>query len=255
LGELGFETYSAFMASALGAELAARDRSLARALDPTIRRFEDLRAAAHVLLSQAGTISAAYIGSENVPFNFRVLAAQLGQDGAAIGVISANYTLLSAEMKNSLDAFIAAARDVSQAINDGYFLSCTARVQREMLERFASEHASDEAARAREMQLLDRQQREYGARAIAGLQGIAREAKHFHQACTEMARLAAGLEVTRIMGKVECSRHARVKDRLDELLCDLDVFQKTVAAALREIEVKNQAIQQQTGALLANAAA
>jgi hypothetical protein len=252
---LGFPNYPTFMATALGKELAARDERLGRPRDRTIEQFDDLLTTAQSLLKQADIIAAAYACNENVPFNFRVLAAQLGQEGAAIGVISTNYTLLSTEMKAILTEFVASAQEVFRTINDGYFLACTARVQREMVEFFRHEELGAGMSREQEMLMLDRQQAEYGARAAAGLLDIARKAAGFQQACLDMNRLAAALEVTRVMGKVECARHTDVKDRMDELLNDLESFQKTIAAALKELDHMNQHIRREADELLAHAKA
>ncbi len=255
LGELGFSDYGSFMAAALGAELASRDAQLGRPADKAIAQFDRLTKAAQTIVAHADTIANSYEANESVPFNFRVLAAQLGQEGAAIGIISSNYSLLSNEMKAILSDFTVSARSVSSAINEGYFLSCTARVQREMESFFQTEESTCPLPREPEIALLDRQQREYSAKAAAGLQDIAKKVAGFQQTCIEMTRLAAGLEVTRIMGKVECSRHGSVKDRTDELLNDLEAFQKTIAAALKDIEHMNHAIRAEANGLLADARA
>lgn len=255
LSELGFTDYASFMASALGKELAARDMRLGRVCDTTISQFDSLLTTAQSLLSRANVVAEAYVGNESVPFNFRVLAAQLGQDGAAIGVISSNYTLLSTEMKTILSGFIASAQDVYRVVNEGYFLVCTARVQREVLEFFNAEQKRSDAASGAEVALLDRQQIEYRERAAAGLAEIAKHIRGFQQTCLDMNRLAAGLEVMRVMGKVECSRHLAVKERTDELLHDLEVFQRTVAEALKEIESMNHMIRSNADQLLLNAKA
>lgn len=249
LGDLGFADYSAFMATALNLELAARGVRIGVRPDPIITTFETLAGTAQRLLTQAQTISEAYLSNETVPFNFRVLAAQLGQDGAAIGVISNNYTLLSEEMRSILALFIEAGTRVHRAINEGSFLASTARIQGEVVDFFAAEAGNGTGAET-EMALLDRQQREYRERTVRGLQEIAKTAAGFRQACLEMTRLAAGLEVTRIMGKVECARHASAKDRLDELLADLELFQRTIAQALKEIARMNDQILSSADSLL-----
>ncbi len=255
LGELGFSDYPAFMAAALGAELKTRDARLSHPVDPALAQFAALIETAQALIARADVITDAYAANESVPFNFRVLAAQLGSAGAAIGVISTNYTLLSNEMKEILAAFSASAREVAHAINDGYFLVSTARVQRELLAFFAGEANACPLPRESEMRLLDAQQQEYRARATAGLEVIAKKIAGFQQSCLDMNRVATGLEVTRIMGKVECSRHTTIKDRLDELLNDLESFQKTIASALKEIERMNAHVRGEAQELLARARA
>lgn len=253
LKELGFADYPAFMASALNRELAARKARLGLPIDLTIDVFATLAQTAERLLTKATTISEAYLANETVPFNFRVLAAQLGQDGAAIGVISNNYTLLSEEMRSILAVFIQAAARVHNSINEGSFLASTARIQGEVYDLFASEKGDNENARA-EMSLLDCQRTDYRERTLQGLQEISTTAAGFQQACIEMTRLAAGLEVTRIMGKVECARHANAKDRLDELLVDLELFQRTIAQALKDIGRLNAEILSSAGSLLESTA-
>jgi aerotaxis receptor len=254
LSALGFNGYEDFMAAALGSELAARDRQLGRPADPTLVQFDDLLQTARDLLGHAEEIARAYDLNESVPFNFRVLAAQLGQAGAAIAVISSNYSVLSTEMRVILDHFANAARGVFSSITQGYFLSCTARVQRELLEYFATEPEQAGLPRETEMALLARQQEEYSRLAYEALQGIAKAARGFRGTCLEMNRLAAGLEVMRVMGKVECARHDAQRDRMDELLRDLELFQKTISAALKAIDQMNQTIQRESEHLIARAA-
>lgn len=246
---LGFDDYPAFMAHALAVELAARDTRLGRPQDRRISRFADLMSRAHALLRHAGAISEAYDRNETVPFNFRVLAAQLGQAGAAIGEISNNYSMLSAEMRAILNAFTASAGEVRTAIIGGSFLACTARVQQEVATFFRTE-AEDGLPREVEAVTLERQQGEYLARTLTGLADIAVRARGFRRACEEMGRLAAGLEVMRVMGKVECARHDAARERMDDLLRELETFQKAVAAALKDLEQVNRVIAADVALLL-----
>jgi aerotaxis receptor len=101
--------------------------------------------------------------------------------------------------------------------------------------------------------LLSHQRALYTAKAEAGLRDITRKAKHFRQACLDMERLTAALEVTRVMGKVECARHRVAQDRMDELLARLQDFQNTTAAALRKLDEINQHIASEASELLAQA--
>ena len=249
LRELGFADYSAFMATALGAELTARDIALEQPADAALHTFETLQTTAKALLERAEKISLAYVGSENVPFSFRVLAAQLGQAGAAIGIISTNYTSLSDEMREILVDFSAAARGVLATINEAYFLLCTARVQRELVAVFAAEQGTD-ADRVKEMELLDQQQAAYGDKAKAALSNIAQTAEIFQRSCLEMNRLASGLEVTRVLSVVECARHTEVQHRTTELLGELAAFQRVVSAALKDLDGMNQTIRHDAQRLL-----
>jgi hypothetical protein len=250
LGSLGFNDYAAFMAFAMATEMVARDARLGRPADEAIARFVELATSAKSFLHHADAIGAAFADSQNIPFNFRVLAAQLGDQGAAIGVMSINYSLLSASMKEILDHFVQSARAVVRTIDTGLFLTCVARAQRELLQQFREENTGVDHRADRESMLLDCQQIDYTARATDGLREIIRTTRGFRQTCSEMSRLAAGLEMTRILGKVECSRHRAVRDRIDQLLSGLENFQKTISGALTEIDHINHDIQYEARKLL-----
>ncbi len=256
LAELGFRDYPAFMASALSKELCARDVHMRRPTDGIVLLFESLLQASRSLLEKADTISAAYARNEYVTLNFQIQAAQLGQEGATIGVISSNYNRISGDIKSNMNQLIASAQQVFRAINGGLFLICTAKMQQEALAQFRNEQAPDDQSHDQEVLLLDQQQKAYTERAAAGLHAIAKQAEQFRRGCNEMnemGRLAAGLEVVRIMGKVECSRLATIKDGLNELLDDLEDFQKIIASGLKDISRESLQIQHCADRLLLGA--
>jgi len=250
LAQLGFPDYGAFMAAALSKELAARDQHLRREPDRMIACFDELVAAANSLLEQAEAIFAAYARNKYIPLNLRVQAAQLGDAGVTIGAISSNYNVISATIKNNMSQFIASAQQVLTTINNGLFLLGVAKVQQEVAEFFGAETSSGKLSHQQEMLSLQRQQRAYQGKAVDGLRAIAEQAGRFQQDFTEMKRLAASLEVTRVMGKMESSRLAVARDGLDELIGDLESFQAAIADGLRKIEQMNRSIQSNAGRLL-----
>jgi hypothetical protein len=241
------------MAAALGAELRHRDGKLHRPCDRSIEVFHHLAEASRTLLQQADAVSHAYERNAYVPFNFKIKAIQLGRDGASIGEVSDNYNTISRELTNAVSGFVAAARRVLHTINHGLFLTGTAIVQRELSAFFRSETAPSGLDCALEEDLLDRQEHTYRGLAAAGLASIAKQAELFRSDCVEMRRAASGLEVTRIMAKVECARLSVAGDGLNELLEDLESFQKAIARGLKEIDRTNDCIQRETGKLLSAA--
>jgi aerotaxis receptor len=252
LATLGFADYGAFMSAALSKELAARDQQLGRAADRTLARFESLVTQATSLLIRADAIFVAYAKIRFVPLNLTVRAKHLGEGGATIGVISSNYNFISAEIKTSMDRFVASARQLLRTINEGQFLLCVAKVQQEVVDYFRTDETTAELDRAKEMALLEQQQAAYQAKAVAGLRAITMRAESFQQDCSEMKRLATSLEVTRVMGKMESSR-LLAKDGLDELIDELGSFQNAIGDGLKEIDAANQLIQQSARRMIAGA--
>jgi PAS domain S-box-containing protein len=235
IAELGFRDYTAFMSVALAQEIAARDRELGRITDPAIPRFEALGDAAQNLLKQAGIISDGYITSRYIPLNLRVQAAQLGDAAATIGVISVNYSIIANDINRMMDELVDSAREVSDAVNSGLFLFCVAQLQKETAEFFRSEASPDGTANQQEMKLLEQQNRTYADRAAEGLHTIAQRAELFHQACSQMQKLAASLEVARVMTNIESARLSSVHGGLNTLSANLAQFQASLSAGLSQI--------------------
>ena len=249
LAELGFDDYRAFMAAALSKELVARDRQLGRNPNAMIVYFDELAAQARSLLDRAQTIFNEYIKVRFVPLNLTVQAAQLGEGGATIGVISSNYNAISAEIKDNMNRFFTSAQGVLRTINDGQFLICAAIVQSEVANFFKAETSSSELSQEQEMRLLQQQHEAYRQKAVDGLKAIWDQAAIFERDCAEMRHLATNLEITRVMGKVESSRLA-ARDGLDALIDELDGFQAAIASGLKEIDGVNQSIRHNSRRIL-----
>jgi aerotaxis receptor len=249
LAELGFDDYRAFMAAALSKELVARDRQLGRNPNAMIVYFEELAVQAKSLLDRAQTIFNEYLKVRFVPLNLTVQAAQLGEGGATIGVISSNYNAISAEIKDNMNRFFTSAQGVLRTINDGQFLICAAIVQREVANFFKTETSSAEFSQEQEMRLLQQQHEAYRQKAVDGLKAIRDQAAIFERDCAEMRHLATNLEITRVMGKVESSRLA-ARDGLDALIDELDGFQAAIASGLKEIDGVNQSIRHNSRRIL-----
>ena len=136
-------------------------------------------------------------------------------------------------MHKLVEGFIASAQSVVDTINTSYFLTGAARMQREVMDIFKNEEmGANETGREREMDLLRRQQADYIDKTRRSLGDISAQCTGFCRTCVELERLATGLEVMRVVGKVECSNYLDVKDRVDNLLQELETFQKTVTGAL-----------------------
>ena len=139
LAELGFRDYGSFMTAALSQEIRARNEQLGRLADTATAHFDGLASEAAALLDHASGVIADHAAHRYVPFNLRVHAAQLGEAGAAIGVIATNYDILAASLKTMMADFIEAAKQLFAAVNKGLFLVSTATIQKEASEQFQAE--------------------------------------------------------------------------------------------------------------------
>lgn len=250
LGELGFRDYPAFQAAALSAELRGRGRRLGRAADAALDGFDRILEAAGALLEPTRTVTEACGLYAHLPLNLRIQAAQLGRAGAAISAISVNYSAISTEFAQAVERFAASASEVNRSVADGLFLLGAAHVQQEMAEAFGREAGASGVDADAEIARLDGQRRTYAQKAEAGLAAIDRRVAAFRDDCAQMSRLAASLEVTRIMGEVECAAAAGAAEGLAKLLEELGLFQRTLTEALREISRRNAEIAAFSGRMI-----
>ncbi|MGH1350573.1 MAG: PAS domain-containing protein [Methyloligellaceae bacterium] len=250
LNELGFDDYQSFMACALYEEISARESGLRLQPDQSINELSSLLESSKILMAKSGVISHSYAENQYVPLNLSVKAAQLGQVAATIGVISTNYSVLSDEIRLRMSEFMDSAQGVYKTVCQGLFLACTAKMQSEMLEFFKGENCFGETSEEQENSLLTKQKDAYQTKAVKGLTEIAKQAQTFYKSCSEMKRLAAGLGVTRVMGKIETSFLQTADASLDDLMDNLMHFQNSIELNLKEIEGINRHIEKQIAILL-----
>ncbi len=250
LSELGFDDYQSFMTYALSEEINAREAGLNIKSDEAVKEFSDLLQSSKILLQKSDVISHSYAENQYVPLNLSVKAAQLGQVAATIGVISTNYSVLSDEIRLRMSEFMDSAKGVYSTVSQGFFLASTAKMQSEMLEFFKGEECFGETSVEKENTLLTKQKNAYQEKAVEGLNEIARQAKNFYKSCSEMKRLAAGLGVTRVMGKIETSSLKTKDASLSDLMDNLMNFQDSIELNLKEIEEVNRFIEKHIEKLL-----
>lgn len=248
--ELGFRSYETFMAMALGQEMSARASALGLPPDPVVSAFLSLVTSSQSLLDAATTIFEGYNSHRFVPLNLQVQAGRLGEVGAAIGMISTNYSILSDEIRNGMGTFIGAAHDAATTIAEGAFLLGTAMIQQEIIDIFRKEDQTDaQVDHMREMRILQEQRDTYHHKAVSNLQAIQRDIERFHTETQQMKRLASGLAAIRLMGKVESGRLS--VGVLNDLIADLQVFQAVILKGLTDIVAVNHALRQNASNLLA----
>ena len=250
LSELGFPDYGAFMATALSQEIKARDEKLSRILDKATVHFEGLAKEAAALLNYAEVAVAGHTAHRYVPFNLRVHAAQLGEAGAAIGVIAMNYDALATALETMMSDFIASARKLFGAVNKGLFLVGTAKIQKEASEQFKTESLVGGPAPSGEIVLLEEQRCSYEARATDGLRAIVSDAQLFEQSCLELKMAVLALGTTRIMGKMESARLATTETGLADLLGDLERYQTSMTEGIQKMLAMSRCIEHDAGRLL-----
>ena len=234
---MGHPDYASFMAAALEAEYAARARALGRTLPGRVRRGQALAEAIRKASANAETITRLFEEIRGVPTNIRILAAQLERGGGPIGVISTNHTTLSEEMMAGVTEFRAATERTGRAIEEGVFRACASALIADVTEIYLGEQdlppAIDVAAETRILRDLADQ---CATESDAAMASIAAQAELFAKVAMGVKRHVAGLDVTRIMCKIENARLGDGATGLSEIIDTLEEVQARIARQLAEIE-------------------
>lgn len=240
LEALGFATYDAFMAQALAAEAAAREKVYGIPADDRIARFGEMMEAVRKVEGETAEMARTFAAIRGVPYNMRILASRLEAAGGPISVISANYGAMSHEIGAWLHRFTtdssSAFASMQGAIQDGLFLCCAARLQAEAATLFEREPPQDWIDRDRERAILHALVAQSEAAAAEGLQSAAPAAERFTLAVRDMKRLITGLSSTRMMCKIESARLPREGEGLVGVIRQLDVFQTAIEQRLDAID-------------------
>lgn len=250
LASMGFASYEEFMSIAVRGECMSRDKHLERPADPLLARFERLSEMAETLRQETTKLCTSYEANRYVPLNLQIQSCQLGEDGKTIGVISNNYTHVSAEMRQEISSFAIASGSVFDAIFNAQFLLCTASVQAAVAAFFETEDAESGMDRQGQMEALRGQIAQYQRQAGMGLRKVIENVDAFQEDCQRMKMIAASLEVIRVMGKVDTARLTRPVGALNELIDDLREFQASISRSLVTISRANCNMQADTQAAI-----
>lgn len=229
----GFRDYSAFMTAALSHEMRARTAALGREPWPALDHFEKLVESADRLLTTTDRMLGMISTFSYTPANLRIQASRMGEEGRAIAEISSNYGHISSAIVQNLEELETASREVFSVVNEGLFLTCTARLQEEMANLFDREVRDGGAALDGEALLLRQQTEEYKKHATEKFELIKRRIGHFFELTKEMKRLLSGLVAVRVMGKVESVKMSG--GNFPDLINDLEQGQQTLTSGLEEI--------------------
>lgn len=240
LKELGFRDYVSFMTHALAEEYQARSEAMGKVTNLELRNYRKLMTVASRMLNEAGKIEKKYGTNRFVALNMRVRAARMGGAGKSVGVISNDYNIHSDAMLEQMDVFTSRATELGQNVAKGCFLQLTASLQAEAIKLFEAEtDLPDEIDTDLEARFLSDQLKHYQNEAHNGILHVSKSMMSFARRTEEMKRIVSGLEVTRIMGMIECSHlHERGKALLN-VLGDLEVYQQEVSDILSRIDDAN----------------
>lgn len=235
LARAGFPGYDAFQARALAAEVLHRGR-IAGCPVPSVGEALSTAEAADGIGTELAALRGMFDVARMIAINLRILSSELGDLGRPVSAISSNFGLLTADMTAWLQSralgdeggFASIARSVSE----GLFLRNAAAVLGEMAEAFAHDGETGGSDPAEEAARLAQVAAQYRARAAASLSRVSQEAQGMEARLAEMRTHVSGLNSIRMLCRIEGAVLRRDGGSLDQIVNQLDDFQKELEARL-----------------------
>ncbi|WP_375227679.1 hypothetical protein [Roseobacter sp. S98] len=192
----------------------------------------------------ARTVASIFEETKQIPHNMKLQAQKLeGRDGP-IGVISGNHQDMMRSLEEAVTGFSRTAQESADHIGQVCFVTSTTRLLSDILDGFDNEVTPDDVDKKAEEARLEKLKRTSGDVLVTGLRDLARRSKHFADRCRDIRRVMSGLEMTRIMCKIERAGLTRDADGLDESIAELNRCESELSAVILRIEASVAFIQE-----------
>jgi PAS domain-containing protein len=238
----GHGDYDSFMTQALTEETRQRDIALQRPVDWRLRSILSIKEGVKEIEDHAGDVVRIFRQTNQIPYNMRLQAGRLEGTDGPISVISNNHRQMTQSLADAVATFSEKSLLGNDYLLQAEFLHGVSRVQHDLLQHFAVEPVIEGQDKPHEMALLSGQQSDFICKAHKAVVEVSDRVCAFSKICNDVRRLKAGLEMTRVMCKIERSRIAERVDGLDEIVqqlgkaqTDLDVLLSKMDGAVQQI--------------------
>ena len=215
---LGYADYEEFMSFALRDEVAARESALKRVPaampDSLVGMFRDIR---H-LEQQAGRVEATFNNTHQIPYNMRLQAGRLEASDGPISVISGNHRQMTQTLEEHMTRFSQDSAVGAEVVRLALFKTSVAHLVEELARVYATEDAASPGDKPAELARLGALADRYREQSVQEVRSLSDRVRRFGQQCRDMRRMMSGLELTRIMCKIERSKIDGDHAGLDEIV-------------------------------------
>lgn len=233
---LGFVSYEEFMTVALTEELQSRRQRLGKQADQSLMALKKILESTADLKACAQSVQVSFRDTHQIPYNMRLQAGRIEGSDGPISVISSNHRQMSQGLEQIVGAFSKSSQLSAEAVCISSLEVAMAKVLSDMGEVFATEPDNGMPKKQETLQLLDAFSARYSVQSSETLQETAQGMRQFRKQCRKMRRALSGLELTRIMCKIERFKIGGEHSGLDEIVNRLASAQKSLEHSCDEIE-------------------
>lgn len=233
---LGYNHYADFMTQSLCRELQSRNDKLGRALLRGLGGLITLNLNIRAIEVDAENVRQLFKETVQIPYNMRLEAARLeGADGP-ISVISSNHQQMSTDLSLAVERFHKSAGLGGDQMRNATFVFSAAMLMAEVVKGLEPE--------AKDFELLRELQIDFAGQTEEAVRDVTARASAFSSQCKDMRRMLTGLELTRIMCKIERAKFTGATEGLDEIVRRLLISERKLSAVMTKIEDSVQGILQ-----------
>lgn len=233
---LNLRDYDAYMSYALSRECRKRDLSKGRAAPPQMRQLREIYEMTLDVAARAAEVDAVFRETAQIRYNMRLQAGRLEGRFGPIGVISENHKVMRVKIEQDMRVFRDSAALGSDQIAHAAFATAVRGLADELVETIRADPRAQVDAAKWAVQDLQFLSEKYAARLADALSRLKRNAASLHEQCRRMRRVVSGLELTRIMCKIERARVYAGGEGLDEIVQRLERAERDLTLALSSIE-------------------
>lgn len=255
LREMGHADYPSFMSTALAAEIAARGAGLQRRVDHCLQSMCELAEAVEKMHRYGDMVDTIFHSTASIPNNLSIQARSLEGANGPISVISNNHQLMAQSLGDILRRFRTAVEDGVSHTVMARFNAAVRLLTQEMAAQFSSNPpvaGLDSDAEAKRLAALST---ECQIRENASVSKVMGAAAVYRGMSTDMRRVMSGLEMSRVMCKIEQSKYAKNVDGLNEIVGRLHRAERQLSEVIDAIETSVGAIEDRTNRLMPGQAA
>ena len=223
------------MSFALRDEAWSRDgllhRSRGAIRDNLAEMFRDIRE----MEQRAIKVEETFRKTHQIPYNMRLQAGRLEGSDGPISVISSNHRQMTQSLEENLERFTTDSSVGADAIRMALFRTSVAILLEEVAQAYETESDHGHWDKARQLAELRGLALRYRDQSVLEVRTLSDRVRRFGQQCRDMRRMMSGLELTRIMCKIERSKFDGDHAGLDEIVNRLAEAQTSLGRNFEEI--------------------
>ncbi|UYV38611.1 hypothetical protein N4R57_06045 [Rhodobacteraceae bacterium D3-12] len=249
----GYADYDTFMHAILNDEMSLRDEATGSKTPNEITLMNELSALIDEVEVLIGEIGVGFRKIRGEPVNMRILSGRLDGAGAAIGTISQNYDTMADKMQQVIERIQSresgSITRMKAATIRARFAAQVSRLLRETAEQARQDVPQDKTAQDFIENILPAHAKRMSAEAKVSAREIAAIGKEITDFCRQLRRRINGLDVVKLLCRVESGRIGNsdsglqgIIARLEKFHARTDVFLADLAAKASQITAKSAAL-------------